>query len=113
MRGRYVMISNHDIGNEGVHACEVQVLSCPAGFWGYNLANTSDCSETCDRCNYNEPCGVENGYCYGGCIDGLWGMSCDQTCDCGEDQRCDQYNGTCPPGEVIGSTRLTYTSLIH
>ena len=67
------------------------------------MTNTSDCSQVCDRCSDNEPCGVENGYCYGGCIDGLWGISCDQSYDCANDEPCRMSDGYCEGGCRNGS----------
>ena len=77
LRGHYVTIRRKDTANERhlLNFCEVEVLSCHPGLWGYNLgASGHDCSNACDRCHdVNETCQVSDGHCYTGCRDGYWG----------------------------------------
>ena len=89
--------------DQSLLTCEVKVLSCPAGFWGYNITNTSDCSQTCEGCSDDEPCGVEDGHCYGGCKAGLWGPNCDQSCYCASGGSCRMSDGYCEGGCRNGS----------
>ena len=86
IRGRYVAIRRKDGANERhlMNFCEVEVLSCPPGRWGKDLAN-GDCSRSCDDC-VDQTCGMLDGHCYSGC---------DEQCDC---QECDHLPG-CPTGE--------------
>ena len=80
----------------GLNFCEVEVLSCPPGRWGYNLNNAEDCLQTCDRCLDNlETCGVSDGYCFTGCEEGFWGGSCDKQCTCLGDEPCRGSDGYC------------------
>ena len=99
LRGRYVTVRRKDIAYERhlLNFCEVQVLSCHPGRWGYNLGSSAyDCSNACDRCrNISETCRVSDGHCYSGCKDGLWGGNCDKHCDCGDDVPCRMLDGHC------------------
>ena len=99
LRGRYVTVRRKDIAYERhlLNFCEVQVLSCHPGRWGYNLGSSAyDCSNACDRCrNISETCRVSDGHCYTGCRDGYWGEYCDKYCDCADDVPCRMLDGHC------------------
>ena len=46
-RGKYVTIqrkSNAAIAKHLLNFCEVEIFSCPPGWWGRNLSGTPDCS---------------------------------------------------------------------
>ena len=79
LRGRYVMIRSTYLRYPWfiLNFCEVEVLSCPPGRWGYNTSFAEDCSRTCGECV--ETCRVSDGYCYSGCRDGFRGDFCEQT----------------------------------
>ena len=108
-RGRYVTIRRKDEANERqwMNFCEVEVMSCRPGRWGYNSSNSGDdCSRDCDRCRYvSETCRVSDGYCFTGCKDGLWGNDCDKQCDC---PSCDRTTG-CP---ILGESKQKSQLLI-
>ena len=98
-RGRYVTIRRKD-GAPFRHQlilCEVEVLSCRPGYWGYNVYGAPDCSNECTGCaDSSETCGVSDGRCYTGCNNGYWGPSC-QPCSCDNVALCDKTDGSCPP----------------
>ena len=101
LRGRYVTIRRKNNSNVEhlMNFCEVEVLSCPPGLWGYNSRSSQDCSNFCDRCkNSSETCRVSDGYCFTGCEDGYWGRTCVQ-CNCPDGALCNQTDGSCPSGE--------------
>ena len=78
LRGRYVMIRSTYLRYPWfiLNFCEVEVLSCPPGRWGYNMSNTEDCSRSCEGCV--QTCRVSDGYCYSGCQEGFWGDFCER-----------------------------------
>ena len=78
--------------------CEVEVLSCLPGYWGYKLDNAPDCSQSCSGCSTRETCRVSDGYCFTGCQDGFWGEFCAQ-CKCTDGGQCNQTDGSCPSGK--------------
>ena len=114
-RGRYVTIRRKDdaFHRNELEFCEVEVMSCPPGRWGYNVNSLGDCVFACDRCrNVSETCRVSDGYCFTGCKDEFMGENCDEQCDCQDgasnddnnnnnnnnhDNRtpCDQTDGSC------------------
>ena len=101
LRGRYVTIRRkyNSFDRHLMNFCEIEVLSCPPGRWGYNLNNAQDCSQTCSGCNNTvEPCRVSDGYCYGVCKDGFWGGSCYKQCNCVDDEPCRVSDGYCYSG---------------
>ena len=106
LRGQHVTIRRKENANYKylLKLCEVEVLSCHPGRWGYNLgASGPDCSNACDRCqDVNETCRVSDGYCFTGCQDGYWGRYCDKQCDCRDGDPCNQTDGLCP-----GCDRIT------
>ena len=102
LRGRYVTIRRKDNANVQhlMNFCEVEVLSCLPGTWGYNSGSSQDCSNFCDTCgNTSETCGVSDGYCYTGCKDGFWGGLCNIQCDCTGGVFCNKTDGSCPSCE--------------
>ena len=103
LRGRYVTIRRKDNAQDRqlLNFCEVEVLSCLPGRWGYNPLNPApDCSQLCAGCNNTmETCRVSDGYCYTGCKDEFWGGSCDKQCDCPGGTSCNQTDGSCPSGK--------------
>ena len=106
LRGRYVMIRRKEntFQKHFLNFCEVEVLSCPPGRWGYN--SEDDCSRVCDRCrDVNETCRVSDGYCFTGCQDGYWGDSCENECNC---EACNRSTG-CP---VVGESKQKSQMLI-
>ena len=112
-RGRYVTIRRKDNAflSHGMLFCEVEVMSCPPGRWGYNVDSLGDCVYACDRCrNVSETCRVSDGHCFTGCKDEFMGENCDEQCDCqdgasnddnnnntnhGNRTPCDQTDGSC------------------
>ena len=98
VRGRYVTINLRSYRFRDIRLCELKVLSCPAGSWGYNITDMLDCSQTCDGCRGEETCRVEDGNCYSGCKNGSWGRLCDQSCDCAGDEPCNMLDGYCESG---------------
>ena len=103
IRGQYVTIRRKDdaIDRQYMNFCEVEVLSCPPGRWGYNHLNYAEgCSESCSGCNNTlETCRVLDGYCFTGCKGGFWGDSCDKQCNCLDGPTCNQTDGSCPFGK--------------
>ena len=102
LRGRYVMIRRKENANERhvLNFCEVEVLSCSPGRWGYNLDNATDFSQVCNTCrDVSETCRVSDGFCFSGCQDGFWGGSCHEQCDCLNETLCNQKDGSCPSGK--------------
>ena len=97
LRGRYVKIIRKEVYDRHLlHFCEVEVMSCPRGRWGYDSSNSDDCSQVCDRCqDVNETCRVSDGHCFTGCQDGFWGGSCNQACNCVDDAPCRVSDGYC------------------
>ena len=97
LRGRYVTIRRKENASSRhlMNFCEVEVLSCLPGFWGNDLDNDTDCSQSCGRC-IEETCRVWDGYCYTECQDRYWGDSCNNDCDC---PVCDRINGCTLHGE--------------
>ena len=112
IRGQYVTIRRKDDANERyfLNFCEVEVLSCPPGRWGYNLGPSGpDCSNACDRCqDVNETCQVSDGHCFNGCQDGYWGNYCDKQCDCADEAPCNQTDGSCLPGKSDQESIFSY-----
>ena len=104
LRGRYVTVRIKE-GRQGgfvwpyeMNFCEVEVLSCPPGRWGYNSSNSEDCSKACDGCrDVNETCRVSDGHCFTGCQVGFWGETC-QRCNCKDDVPCRMSDGHCEDG---------------
>ena len=99
IRGRYVTIKRKDNANKRhvMNFCEVEVLSCPSGRWGYNLNMTRDCSQSCEGCRSPATCRVSDGHCFIRCRDGLWGVTC-KRCDCKDDAPCRKSDGYCYNG---------------
>ena len=97
-RGRYIMIRKKEAPENGIYLnmCEVEVMSCRPGYWGYNQIQAEDCSLICSKCRLTETCRVSDGYSHTGCKNGFWGGSCDQPSDCGAGTPCDRNNGICP-----------------
>ena len=84
-RGRYVTIRRKDDAYKRYELvlCEVGVMSCPPGRWGYNVNSLGDCVHACDRCrNVSETCRVSDGHCFSGCNDEFMTENCDEQCDC-------------------------------
>ena len=106
LRGRYVTIRRKGNVPERhvMNFCEVEVLSCPPGRWGYN--SEDDCFRVCDRCrDVSETCRVSDGYCFTGCQDRFWGDSCENECNC---EACNRTTG-CP---VVGESKQKSQMLI-
>ena len=104
LRGRYVTIlrAPHAQLRYLLNFCEVSVLSCPPGMWGYNSESSEDCAYACERCrNISETCGVSDGYCYTGCQDGFWRTECDKECDCSDGDSCDRLTGCAANGKSM------------
>ena len=98
-QGRYVTIRRKDTAflSRDLILCEVEVLSCRPGYWGYKLNGEPDCSLTCSGCSdSSETCRVSDGRCHYGCKDGYWGPRC-QPCGCAGGVLCDKRYGSCPP----------------
>ena len=102
LRGQHVTIRRKENAQYKylLKLCEVEVLSCPPGRWGYSSSNPGDdCSQVCDTCrDVPETCRVSDGYCFTGCQDGFWGDGCDNECDC---EACNRTTG-CP---VVGESK--------
>ena len=112
-RGRYVTIRRKDdaLRRNEMLFCEVEVMSCPPGRWGYNVNSLGDCVYDCDRCrNISETCRVSDGHCYTAFKDEFIRENCDEQCDCddgasndnnnnnnnhGNRTPCDQTDGSC------------------
>ena len=107
LRASYVTIQRyfgHDL--EFCEVCEVEVMSCPPGSWGKDLANDTDCSQTCRHCA-EFTCRVSDGYCYRSCARGYWGDRCDKRCYCREGLPCNRTDGSCPNGNFFLMSHLT------
>ena len=117
LRGRYVTIRRKDYAYERhlLKLCEVEVLSCHPGRWGYNLNPSGpDCSNACDRCqDVNETCRVLYGHCFTGCKDGYWGKYCDTPCHCADGDQCGQTDGLCPGCDHITGCSVEINVLLH
>ena len=101
LRGRYVTIRQKENANEEfkMNFCEVEVLSCPPGRWGYGSGSFQDCLQACDRCrNVSETCRVSDGYCFTRCQEGYYAGSCDKQCNCVDDEPCSRLDGHCEGG---------------
>ena len=101
LRGRYVTIKRKDNTDYRfeLQFCEVEVMSCPPGRWGYNVFFLGDCVYDCDRCrNITETCRVADGHCFTGCKEGLWGGTCNQSRNCIDDAPCKVSDGYCEGG---------------
>ena len=103
LRGRFVTIRRKENAPSRhlMNFCEVEVLSCPPGFWGKDSVSFRDCSQSCTNCG-DETCRVSDGYCYGGCQGGYWGPNCNKPCNC---QDCDRYTGCPTEGESESDKR--------
>ena len=110
LRGRYVTFRRKEnaANKEAMILCEVEVLSCLPGRWGYNSSNShEDCTSACDRCRYvSETCRVSDGYCFTGCQDGFWGGSCHEQCNCTDGAPCNRTNGSCGKSEQESQTLI-------
>ena len=118
LRGRYVTIRRKDnpINRYIMNFCEVEVMSCPPGSWGYNSGNPADdCSRVCETCrDVPKTCRVSDGYCFTGCQDGFWGGNyCERQCDCPDGDPCDQTNGLCPGCDHITGCPTVGESYFH
>ena len=96
---RHLMNTEYPYETHSMSFCEVEVLSCPLGFWGKDLTN-GVCSQSCDRC-IKGTCRVSDGHCYTRCQEGYWGDSCNNHCTC---EPCDRLNG-CPVGKAESDER--------
>ncbi len=58
--GRYVMLQRTPGSSEShlLDFCELQVMSCPVGFWKLN------CSQECPECPSHTACGLSDGRCF-------------------------------------------------
>ena len=119
LRGHYMVIRWKDdsFRRNELEFCEVEVMSCPPGRWGYNVNSLGDCVYDCGRCrNVSESCRVSDGHCFTGCKDEFMGEDCDEQCDCPDEANnddnnnnnnnsnnnrtpCDQTDRSCPSGK--------------
>ena len=100
-RGRYVTIMRNDLfPTFYLIFCEVEVMSCPPGRWGYTVNSLGDCVYACDRCrNESETCRVADGYCFTGCKDEFMGENCDEQCYCADGDQKDHIDGSYSTGK--------------
>ena len=110
LRGRYVTIRQKKNADDRhlLQFCEVRVMSCRPGTWGYNSGSSGDdCAHVCDGCrNASETCGVSDGHCYSGCRVGFCGCSCDEQCDCSGGDSCQHSRGLCARGKYDQQSQI-------
>ncbi|CAE1275166.1 Receptor-type tyrosine-protein phosphatase O,Tyrosine-protein phosphatase non-receptor type 11,Tyrosine-protein phosphatase corkscrew,Receptor-type tyrosine-protein phosphatase eta [Acanthosepion pharaonis] len=102
LEGSIVKISRND-NKRNLNFCEVEVLQCLPGFYGYR------CKNSCPECK-NSSCEQWSGTCQLGCSlgykfnktctaceIGTFGEECSQTCHCKNNINCNKTNGNCIP----------------
>ncbi|XP_065935879.1 multiple epidermal growth factor-like domains protein 10 [Magallana gigas] len=112
-RGRMIIYYNnrtHSPYPEGystqayIELCEVEVYSCPYGYFGHDCADK--CNDTCTGCNIlNGLCdtgchpGWKGEYCHLACNRGSYGVDCKGKCgNCRDISQCSHINGACLTG---------------